>query len=85
MEQNVNDAALKDAQDLLKREECVLDMAQRENTNDAALKDAQIIPNEEEYVRDTVHTATITKNLLLSHRVSVQITCRGCRPCDDYK
>jgi hypothetical protein len=44
--------------------------------NDAALKDAKIIPNEEEYVGSMVHTATITKNLQLSHRVLDQISIR---------
>jgi hypothetical protein len=65
--ENANDAELEDAQIMLKREECALNTEQR--SNDAALKGAQIIPNEEEYARDTVHTATITKNLQLSHRV----------------
>ena len=58
---NTNDAVMKGAQDLLKREECVLDMEQRENTNDAALKDVQTNPNKEEYARDMEHTATPTQ------------------------
>ena len=42
MEQRSNDAAVKDAQGYLGREECALGMVQRWNTNDAAVKDAQI-------------------------------------------
>ena len=58
-----NDAALKDAQKVPSREAFVLSMEQK--SNNAALKDVQINPNEEECVRDTVHTAILTKNLLL--------------------
>ena len=36
------DAAVTDAQVLLRREECVLSMGQRFNANDAAVMDAQI-------------------------------------------
>ena len=39
---NENDAALKGAQIMLKKEECALDMVQRESTNDAVLMGAQI-------------------------------------------
>jgi hypothetical protein len=39
MEQRSNDAAVKDAQILLRREECALSMGQR--SNDAAVQDAQ--------------------------------------------
>ena len=60
---------LKDAQVLLSREEFASGMGQRLNTSDAALKVAQINPNEVDYARDTVHTATITMNPQLSHRV----------------
>ena len=73
---NTNDAALKIAQVLLKREEFALGMVQRESANDAALKVAQINPNEEECAGDMVHTATITMNLQLSHRVMVQSLIR---------
>jgi hypothetical protein len=38
---NPNDAVLKDALVLLRREDYARDMVQRESTNDAALKDAQ--------------------------------------------
>ena len=38
-----NDAAKKDAQIKLKKEECAKDMVQRLSTNDAAKKDAQIL------------------------------------------
>jgi hypothetical protein len=64
---NTNDAAVKDAQVLLKREESASNMEQYGERNDAALKDAQINPNEEEYAGDTVqvHIATITTNLQL--------------------
>jgi len=51
-------------------EECVLDMGQ--GTKDAASMDAQIKLRKEEYVVGMVHTATITKNLQLSRRVSDQ-------------
>jgi hypothetical protein len=40
------------------------------------LKDARINPNEEEYARGTVHTATITTNLQLSHLVFDQSLIR---------
>jgi len=36
------DAAIKDVQIKLRREECALGMVQRSNANDAATKDAQI-------------------------------------------
>jgi hypothetical protein len=39
---NTNDAAAKDAQIKLSREECASNTGQRKNTNGAALKDAQI-------------------------------------------
>jgi hypothetical protein len=52
---------------LLRREEFALGMEQR--PNDAALRDAQKNPNGEDYAGDTVHIATQTKNLQLSHRV----------------
>jgi len=42
-------------------------MVQRSNY--AAVKDVQINPNEEDYAEDMVHTATITKNLQLSHHM----------------
>jgi hypothetical protein len=58
---------VRDANVSFRKEGCALSMEQR--SNDAALKDAQIIPNEEEFVRDTVHTATVTKNLQLLHHV----------------
>ena len=74
MGQRPNDAALKDAQIKLSREECASNTEQRSNV--VALKDVKIIPNEEEYARDTVHTATITKNLQLSHRVLDQNSIR---------
>ena len=45
---NASDAAVKDAQVLLKREECALDMGQRENVNDVASKDAQVLLRSEE-------------------------------------
>jgi hypothetical protein len=64
---NTNDAASKDAQIKLSKEECALSMEQR--SNNAAMKDAQINLIEEDYAKDTVHIATLTKNLQLSHRV----------------
>jgi hypothetical protein len=67
--ENTHDAALKDAQVLLKREESASNMEQYGERNDAALKGAQIIPGEEEYVRDTVHIEIPPKNLQLSHHV----------------
>jgi hypothetical protein len=98
---NTNDAASKVAQVLLRKEECVSGMVQKPNVSYAALGGAQIKPsreecvssmvqrrscaaskgvqinlNGEEYAGDMVHTATITMNLLLSHRVSVQILIR---------
>ena len=70
MEQRSNDAAVMDAQNKLKREEYALGTEQKLfSENDAELKAAQINPTEEEYARDTVHTAILTKNLQLSHRV----------------
>ena len=47
MEQSVSDAALKDAQVLLRREECAESMGQR--SNDATATDAQIKLRKEEY------------------------------------
>ena len=41
MEQRPSDAAVMDAQTLLRKEECALDMEQRSSTNDASVKDAQ--------------------------------------------
>ena len=67
MGQRSNDAAVMDVQIKFKMEECVLGMEQR--SNGAALKDAQVDPKEEDYARDMVHTATIKKNLQLSHHV----------------
>ncbi len=67
MEQRSNDAAVKDAQVLLRREEYARSMEQR--SNDAELKDAQINPNEEDCATDMVHTAITMMNLLLSQRV----------------
>jgi len=61
--ESTNDVSLKDAQIKFETVECAL--STRQNSNYAAVKDARIIPNEEEYVRDTVHIATIPKNLLL--------------------
>ena len=43
-----NDAAVKDAQVLLSREECVLGMGQKLIKNDAAVKDAQTLLRREE-------------------------------------
>ena len=43
MGQRSNDAAVKDAQILLKVEECAGDMGQRSKSNNAARKDAQIM------------------------------------------
>ena len=43
---------------------CVKHGTKEKNTNNAAAKDALIIPSKEDYAGDTVHTATITKNLL---------------------
>jgi hypothetical protein len=74
MVQRSNDAAAKDAGTKLLEEEFALGMEQK--SNGAAAKDAQIIPNEEEYVGDTVHTATITMNLQLWHRVLDQTLIR---------
>ena len=42
MEQNTNDAAVKDAQIKLSKEECALGMGQSRNANDAAVMDAPI-------------------------------------------
>jgi hypothetical protein len=42
MEQGPNDAALKDVQIKLSREECAGSMGQKLNTNDAAVMDAQM-------------------------------------------
>jgi hypothetical protein len=47
-----------------------------QKSNDVALKDAQININGEEYAGDTVHTATIAKNLQLLHRVLDQNSIR---------
>ena len=55
MEQKPNDAALKDAQIMLKREECATGMVQR--GNDAASKNAQIMLRREEFANDTRHRA----------------------------
>jgi hypothetical protein len=74
MGQSKNDAALKDAQIKLKREECALSMELR--SNDAELMDAQINPKEEEYVGDTVHVAITMMNLQLSQRVLDQNSIR---------
>ena len=73
---NANDATAKGVKIKSKGEECALNMEQR--SKDVTLKDARISPNEEEYAGDTVqvHIATITTNLQLSHRVSVQILIR---------
>ncbi len=68
-----NDAAVKDAQVLLKREECALSMGQR--LNDAASKDVQLLLRRE-YARDTVHAAIPLMNLQLSHRALDQILIR---------
>ena len=48
MGHSLKDAAVKDAQVLLKREECALSMGPRLNTNDAAVKDAQVLLRSEE-------------------------------------
>jgi hypothetical protein len=40
---SINDAAAKDAQVLLRREECALGTEQRRNRNDAAVKDAEVL------------------------------------------
>ncbi len=48
MVQRSNDALLKDAQIMLKREECALDTVQRKNISDAAVQDAQIKLSKEE-------------------------------------
>jgi hypothetical protein len=49
MVQRPDDAVLKDAQVLLRREECASSMVQRLNTNDAVVKDAQIKLSKEEF------------------------------------
>ena len=76
MGQSKNDAALKDAQIKLKREESASNMEQHGQRNDAALMDAQIIPIDEDYARDTVHTAIPLMNLQLLHRVLDQNSIR---------
>ena len=47
--ENTNDAVLKGAKGLLRREECAGSMEQKLNTNDAAVKDVQIKFRREEY------------------------------------
>ena len=42
-QENTNDAAVKDAQIKLRKEECASGMGQKLNINDAALKVAEII------------------------------------------
>ena len=56
MEQNASDAASKDAQTILNKEEYVSRMEQ--NASDAASKDAQTILNKEEYVSSTEQNAS---------------------------
>jgi hypothetical protein len=48
MGHSLKDAAVKDAQVLLKREEFASGMGQRENINDVASKDAQVLLRSEE-------------------------------------
>ncbi len=57
-------------------EGCTNQVRNELNTNDAAVKDAEVLLKREEYVIDMVHTATITKNLPLSHRVLDQSLIR---------
>ena len=57
---NENDAALKGAQIMLKKEEYARSMGQKLNPNDAAVMDAQVKPSKEEHAKDTVHAATPT-------------------------
>ncbi len=53
MEQRPNNAVLKDAQTLLRREECALSMEQRKNTNDAAVKGVHVWLKREECALST--------------------------------
>ena len=50
---NTNDAAVKDAHSMLKREECASSTEQRLNTNGAVLKDVQIKLRKEEFALGT--------------------------------
>ena len=59
-----NDAAVKDAQIKLRKEECALGMGHRSSTNDAARKDAQVKFGKEECALDMRHIVMHKMNLL---------------------
>ena len=65
MVHRLNDAALKDAQMKLGKEEYALGMGQARNTSDAAVKDVQTKQGEEECVEGTGLVAMHPMNLLL--------------------
>jgi hypothetical protein len=58
MGQNSNDAAVKDAQTKLRREECAGDMAQR--SKDAALRDVRMGLSKEECAKGMEQRSTYT-------------------------
>ena len=76
MEQDSNDASVKDVQTMSSKEEYAEGMEQSRRSNDVAVKDAQIKSNKEDCAGDMERIAILTMNLLHSLYMVQRMTKR---------